>query len=1140
MKLRKPQCDLPLPLQLPFRMIFRKPAKSFLASFIFCASFFIVMNGMAVQPEIQFERFSIEDGLSQSSILTILQDSRGFMWFGTYNGLNRFDGYHFKVFQYDPKNPRGLIHPVVKSIVEDQQGNLWIGTEGGLCKYHRDTEDFTHYVHDPEDSRSLSHNKIRDVCVDSSGTLWIATLGGLNRYNPAGDNFIRYQRDPENPAGLNSNAVREVYEDTEGNLWIGTDDGVNLFNRKDSTFTHYKHDPGNPCSLSDNNVLAINEDRAGQLWFGTWGGGLNRLRRCTGCFDHFFADPFTDGSLGHNIVRSIYEDRDGVLWIGTFGGGLNRYVRNTNQFIHFKNDPRNPGSISHNAIYSIYEDRSGVLWIGTDFGGLNKLDKRRSQFKLYTTSISFEQKGGNNPISVVIEDPYFKRRVLWIGTLGNGLFRYDRERDRVKHYQHRIADPNSLASNIVRDVFIDHAGAVWIGTDMGLDRFYRRSGRFRHFQAEPDDIKSISHNNVYCLYEDHLNQLWVGTYYGGLDRFNRDTGTFVHYNNRPGNTTGFNDDAVWCIMEDHNHILWVGTDNGGLNRYHSNTDSFTHYLSDPDNPLSLSSNKILCLMEDESDRIWVGTQNGLNKFDTVTETFVRYDEHKGLSNHVIQSLVEDKAGTIWMGTVKGLVRFHPDELTFEQYTSKDGLQSDEFSVNACSRARDGELFFGGIHGWNAFYPDSIKKNDFVPPVVITGFQVSNRSVSTGDVINGRCLLKKSIIETDEIKLSYKDDIFSFEFAALSYNAPEDNQYAYRLEGFEEEWNYVQNRRFATYTNIPSGKYLFHVKASNNDDIWNEQGIEMRIIIEPPFWKTLWFQTLAIIVIVTAVVVGHHIRIGKIQTRNKDLETINLQLQNQIVKTERAEKKVKRLNKNLEDRVKRRTKELETVNKELESFAYTVSHDLRAPLRHISGYSQVIMEEYLEKLDDEGKNVLKRLCAAANHMSNLIDALLILSRVTRRKMVYQTVRLDEIAERIIHNFIEIEPERNVDFHAAKNLKTRGDSGLLYLMLENLLENAWKFTKDRKKARIEFGVLNGKEAAKWDVKGSVFFIKDNGVGFDMAFSSKLFEAFGRLHSTSEYPGTGIGLATVFRIVQRHEGSIWAEGEVNKGATFYFTFP
>jgi len=1099
----------------------------------------LFLDGMTVQREVQFERFSIEDGLSQNSILTICQDSRGFMWFGTYNGLNRYDGYQFKIFQHNPENPRSLVHPVVKSIVEDHQGNLWIGTEGGLCKYHRETEDFTRYLHDPDNSFSISHNKIRAVYVDRSGSLWIATMGGLNRYNPETGQFIRYVRNSENSSGLNSNAVREVYEDTDGNLWIGTDGGLNLFKREDSTFTHLTHNPGDPCSLSQNNILAIHQDRTGYLWFGTWGGGLNRLGPNKDSFEHFTADPNVNSSLGHDIVRAVYEDRSGILWVGTFGGGLSRFVPETNQFICFRHDPRNPGSISHNSVYSIYEDRSGVLWIGTDFGGLNKLDKRRSQFNLYTTGISFGQESGNYAISAIIEDSSLKRRVLWIGTLGNGLFRYDRDRDQLKHFQYLKDHPNSLASNFVRDIAVDHAGIVWVGTDMGLDRFHRGTGRFQHFQANEHNPHSLSHNNVYCIFEDHLNQLWIGTYYGGLDRFNRSDETFVHYNNRPGNMSGFNDDVVWCILEDSRDNLWVGTDNGGLNRFHRDTDSFTHYLSYPENPLSLNSNKVLCLMEDRSGRIWAGTQNGLNKFDQETETFIRYSEENGLPSSVIQSMIEDNSGTIWLGTVRGLICFNPDMMIFEQYTSKDGLQSDEFSVNACSMARDGELFFGGIHGWNAFYPDSIQKNDYVPQIVITDFQISNQSVAAGEMIDGRCLLEKSILETREIQLSHKDDIFSFEFAALCYNASEDNQYAYRLEGFEKEWNYVQNRRFATYTNIPPGHYVFHVIASNNDGKWNKQGAEIRIIIKPPFWTTIWFRILAIFGIVAAVLTGHQFWTEKMRIRNKELEKINFQLKKQIVKTERAEKKVKRLNKNLENRVKKRTEELETVNKELESFAYTVSHDLRAPLRHINGYSQVIMEEYLDKMDDRGQNLLNRLCAASDHMASLIDALLILSRVTRRKLVMQKVQLDEIAGRIIQNFREIEPDRQVDFRAAQNLKIKGDSGLLYLLLENLLENAWKFTRDRKDARIELGVLSKKDTAQWNYKGPIFFVKDNGIGFDMSFSSKLFEAFGRLHSANEYPGTGIGLATVFRIVQRHGGSIWAEGEVDKGAVFYFTF-
>ncbi len=825
--------------------------------------------------EIQFEKISTESGLSQSSVLCICQDSKGFLWFGTYEGLNRCDGYTFKVYKNDFKKPSSLSNNSVMSIIVDHLGTLWIGTEGGLDRFDREKEKFIHYKNNPNDSNSLGTNYVRSVYEDRSGTLWVGTHGGgLNKFDRKEEKFIHYKYDPRNLKSLSQNNVLSILEDREGRLWIGTDSGLNYFDRKKGEFIRYQNDPHDPHSISHNSAWRIFEDRAGNLWIGTWGGGLNRFDPQKNWFIRYQNNSHDKNSLSNNIVRAIYEDHNGNLWLGTDGGGLDKFVAGSKidgkyQFLHYKNNPQDPASLSGNSVLSIFEDKLGILWIGTDFNGIDKYNSRKSQFTLYRNHPNDVNSLGKNTVLAVCED---NQGMIWIGTTGGGLDCLDRKKNRFTHYVYDPKNPNSVSNNTIRNIFEDRHKRLWIGTDYGFNYFDRQTGKFLRYQYDPNNPHSISNNTAWSIYEDRKGNLWVGTFGAGLNRFDYANGKFTRYIHNQNDPKSLSDNFIWTMCEDSSGILWIGTLFGGLERFDPEKGTSFHYRPDSWDSNSISDNKVLCLLEDHAGAIWLGTTNGLNKFDRNTGTFHRYSESEGLPSNNIQGILEDDHGNLWIGTNHGLSKFDPRTIKFKNYFESSGLQNNEFGSNACCKLKSGEMIFGGMNGFNIFYPDSIHADTSRPSVVITDFQIFNKPVPIDGEIDGHTILQRSISECDEIHLSYKENVFSFEFAGLHYASPQGNLYAYMMEGFDKEWNYTDaNRRFATYTNLPGKTYTFRVKASNNQGVWNDEGTSIRIIITPPFWKTMWFQSLGIFIGVLSIVTFYRIRTNTIRKRNKELE-----------------------------------------------------------------------------------------------------------------------------------------------------------------------------------------------------------------------------------------------------------------------------
>lgn len=788
-----------------------------------------------------FDHLSIDNGLSNNSVLSICQDSRGFMWFGTYHGLNKYDGYRITSYLSNTRDPLAISDNVVTCLHEDRGHNLWVGTHlGGLNRYDRDRDAFVHYTQESKPPYHLSANRIQCLFEDSRGDLWVGTDFGLNLLNRATGGFRTFYARPGDTTALNSNQVYSITENDRHEILVLTNLGnLNRYNPRTGDFAQLPAFQQLPRSKT---ARILTQDQHQRYWIGTSENGLF----CSepGQMHHYQHQAAQPRSLTHNQVRAVLQTRQGVLWVGTDGGGLNLYKPASDDFDHLLTDEANPGSLSSNGIYSLYEDRAGTVWVGTFDGGVNFYNKYKTRFTQYTHSPYTTNSLGNRSVLAVLQDSGGR---IWLGTDGGGLDLFDPVQQTFRHFRHNSADPASLASDVVKSLYEDSRGALWVGTYQGgLDRYDLAHNRFVHFKTDSTRTNSLSSNSIWALYEDRHQQLWVSTLGGGLCRMDlRREGIFTRFQPRAGPGT-LNDYNVVTMREDSAGKLWVGTEDRGLNLYQPKSRTFSYVQHDPRKPESLSSNRIQVIFEDSRHRLWVGTADGgLNLMDPQTVTFQHFTTAEGLPSNVINAVVEDGTGKLWISTNKGLSRFDVEHRTFKNFDREDGLQSNEFNVNAALRARNGNLYLGGIYGFNAFSPTVLLRNPNVAPVVLTEVDVFNTPLRPGPAGSP---LHQAISEAKTLTLSYKASAVTFQFAALNFIDPQKNQYAYQLVGFDEAWRYSGTRHEATYTNLDPGRYVFRVKAANNDGVWSAHATAITVVITPPWWKTIWFQVLATVLV----------------------------------------------------------------------------------------------------------------------------------------------------------------------------------------------------------------------------------------------------------------------------------------------------
>jgi len=835
-------------------------------------NFAFAQNDNIIFERISSEVVKLDKGLSQNSVQAIVQDNDGYLWIGTWDGLNRYDGYNFLILKPDYFNASsGLSSSSIRALFIDKEGYMWIGTESGLNRYNTKTRKFRQFKHNPEKINSLSSDYINTITEDDKGNIWVGTNNGLNRLNLKSGKIKRFFLDPNNANSVSNDYINSLCYDRDGYLWIATQKGLNRLNLKTNVFSIYYQNTKTDNSICSDFINCIYIDNNSFLWIGT-DKGLNLYNKQKNNFIQFRNQKNNSHSLSFDDVKSLMMDSKGFLYIGTNGGGLNILNLSDYQFHNFKNSSLDNSSLSNDYINCILEDKSGNIWLGTSWEGINKINRQTKKFRHYNHSSTDNKSINNNLVWSIVSD---KRGNIWIGT-NEGVNIFNKKTKTFSFIKHKENDINSLTSNKVRMIVVDHKreNIVWFATlDGGVDKYNIKTKEFFHYRYNPLHINSLSTDRVVSLYEDRLGDIWIGTEFGGLNILNPESGKITIFRHNPKDPYSISSDIIYPIYEDRNGIVWVGTYHG-LNRYDRHSKRFYKYYHDAADKFSMSSDMIFSIHQDKSGFYWLATMGGgLNKFNPITNQSKYFTEFNGLPNDVVYSTIEDKYGNFWMSTNFGISCFNPKNETFVNFDVKDGIQSHEFNFGAALIDEEGQLFFGGMNGFNAFFPDEIQMNKYVPPIVISSFKIFNVEIPL------------TLRDGDTLKLNHNENFFSFEFSSLDYSNPYKNKYAFILENFEKSWNFTNaSKRYADYTAVNPGKYVFRVKGSNNDGLWNEKGIRIIIEIKPPWYETVFFRTFAIIFIIVTVWSLLFWRIQRIKKKH-EVERKVLEIEKQLFELE---------------------------------------------------------------------------------------------------------------------------------------------------------------------------------------------------------------------------------------------------------------
>lgn len=838
-------------LQFRKYVVFHRTSKNL------CLLVLLTLTGIGVNyaQRIHSDNFNVHHGLSQSSVTCFMKDNRGFLWIGTQDGLNRFDGYEFKTFKHSSSDTNSLSHNYINDIIESEDGYFWIATNYGLNRYNPINGNFEVFLADSSRD-GIPENPVFNLYQDDRGFIWIKTMNYITRYSPESGEFSKFRHFTEDSNFDEGDNNFAILKDHTGKLWMGTKDGLNYFNDTLERFTRYQSDTG---SLSNNTIHDIYEDTSGTLWIGT-DKGLNKYNRTTGEFSRYYLDSINI-NREVNSINDICIDQEGLFWVGT-NAGLYLFKPQKGTF-------EKPGKLLHISsrlneiqINEIRNFNPKVLWVGT-LQGLTKLQKNLKDFRLYKKDDENQPLFADNLIASIYKDQYNR---IWVGTWNNGLFRFDRNSLQLESFtnQHPY-----IAGNDVHALFTDNRKRMWIGTEQGISWYDLNAQSFHSF--EPEHSKKIFNNNrVYSIDQDQSGRMWFGTR-NGLHVY--DNESLKSFYGNGSDTTSLTSSLVYDVMVDSKDTLWVAT-NKGLNKYLGSGKGFRQFTR---NSLTCSnclvSNEVICLHEDDAGYIWIGTVGGLNRFNPRSGQFKTYTEEDGMSNNLIYAILEDESGNLWLSSNRGITKFDPHSETFLNFDIYDGLQDYEFNHLAAYKARDGEMFFGGISGLNSFYPDSIEPYHHIPNIEITSLEViTNKERRIHD-----------LVLTDSISISPGNNLITIEFASLDFVQPSQNKYAYKLEGVENEWVDIGTRRYATFSNLSSGDYIFRVKGSNSDNIWNEEGASLFIRVETPFWQedlAFLFYGILGIALVLLIIHWRTLRLRKTNQRLKERERIAQQVARQ--------------------------------------------------------------------------------------------------------------------------------------------------------------------------------------------------------------------------------------------------------------------
>ena len=1043
----------------------------------------------------QFRSLHIEDGLSQSSVYDGNQDSRGFLWFATEDGLNRYDGYEFKVFRHDPVDQNSLSYSYLSRTCEDDHGGLWIGTLGlGLNRYDYRTQRFTRFLHDPDDDSSISDDTILTVRKDPAGTLWVGTPRGLNRLDPETGCFQRYDWSEVDGAGRNT--IQTILPREDGKLWLGTDgEGLALFSPETGTCERHlmAEEPAGTRS-----VKAIMAHADGTLWLGTER-GLRIFQPMSGSVTTGPACRQELFDLDTATVNALAQDHRGDCWIGT-DNGLVHVDGQAGTSTLITSNPFRPNSLSSDEVSSLFIDRSRVLWVGTRTG-LSHLDLHAKPFVGQAPDPIDRNSLADHYVRSFLED---SQGNLWIATF-DGLDRWDRHRDLYTHHRVPAETSNDLDCNRIYSLAWAGDGQIWVCTGNGAYLFDPGTTSFRRQGHSHELPGRLSGETVRLALIDHAGDTWFSTS-GGLDRLVGATGRMLHYRHDPqAPAASLCDNLIYALVEDASHHLWCGTING-LSRLSPDRERFVNYRPDSEQAGSLSSVEVLSFLPDGDGDLWVGTSVGLNHYDADRDRFSLISSRDGLPNDTIYAMARDHRGRIWVSTNHGLAYYDPATRQIQAYDHRDGLLSDEFNLGAVIELASGELAFGGIRGFNIFDPSEILDNTLAPELAFTDFKLFNRPAAIGD----GAPLQAHISTADEIVLSHRDYVFSFEFAALHFAISEKNRYATMLEGVDNDWVDIGTRRMVAYNNLPPGDYVFRVKAANGDGVWNEDGIAVNLRITPPVWQRSWFRATVVVALLSIVWIGVGLRTRAIKRRNHELEA----------------------------KVAERTDALERANQAKSEFLANMSHEIRTPLNCVIGVADLMMD--LEPTPEQA-DYLGMIHHSGNNLLSLINDILDLSKVEAEQLQLEPVVSDirKLCQDVLTPLSTLADDKDLSLVLRCGPDTPRwvlcDPLRLRQVLVNLVNNAIKFT-DSGEVVLE---LTAAEISD-DVAPMTFRIIDDGAGIERAKQQMLFEKFTQADAstTRKHGGTGLGLAISKQLVDLMGGRLDVESTVGEGATFFFT--
>jgi signal transduction histidine kinase/ligand-binding sensor domain-containing protein/DNA-binding response OmpR family regulator len=1074
------------------------------------------------QHEVRFQHISIEDGLSHSLVNAVYQDSRGFLWVSTGNGLNCYDGLSFKIYKSNSSLQGGISHNTINLVYEDRKGNLWVGTaNGGLNRYVRETDKFLNCYNNPSFFASICDKSITALYESIEGTLWVGTSKGLFYFDKAKNAFAP----AEEPGGnlfLANASVTSFAEDKGGNVLIGTlNYGLLRYNHQSKHIEAIGHMKSEP-------VTSLLIDNSGRLWIGTLTSGLYQTllnQASVEVLAQFSINSGDELALESNHITCLMQDGNGYTWIGT-PGGLHRYSERTNTMLHLQNAANDPTSLSNNYVTCIFEDRSHILWVGTFKGGLNKNNQESKKFVHYKNIPSDQHSIDENLVYAIFEDSYGR---VWIGGANGCLDLLDRNTHIFTHLGRQVSFQRAINNQTISAINEDADRHVWVGTSgsgifriMGSELNSERTNQFRPVPIKGPDNLATSQVKTIC--RDNNNSMWIATLDEGLFHWDYSTGEIKQYAANRLQPYSLASNALWVIYKDYAGDLWTGSDNTGLYRIYRrdwDEEKFINYRKNPTNPNSIISNSIRVIYEDFAGILWLGTEGGLVKVERnsgIPHTFSNLTENNGLCNNTIFGIVEDNHRNLWISTDNGLSRFNPQSGKFKNYTITDGLQSNEFNAGAYFKCRNGEIFFGGINGLTAFFPDSISDNPTQPIVEITGFKLFNEPVPVGKSLDGQEILRKSIGETDTLVLSYRDNVFSFEFIALHFAAPDKNKYAYVMEGFNDKPVYTDSRnRTATFTNLKPGKYIFRVIASNSDEVWNIPGRELLVIITPPIWQT-WYAYLLYLLCISLIIRYSYKRFVRLNHRRTQLRLERLETQ------KRHEV----------DQLKIR-------------FFSNISHEFRTPLTLILGPLEKLLGYAGEMPVNDRKFQYQIMQRNAQRLLRLINQLLDFQKLDSGEMKLQFAEHDLLTfiRGIMASFASLSERKEIKFQLAserEHLNLWFDADKLEKAIFNILSNAFKFTPDKGQIKISVKLNTSLVSSRYPEGFVEIEIKDNGTGIPAEDMPYIFDRFYQSRGTRQtmQDSSGIGLALTKELVSLHKGEITVESVPSQGSSFTIKLP